>query len=83
MDDATVIGSFNTAKYLKYEDYNLDNWEKPDGTKRGIADLGAQEGDEPSYKKKKRKILAQNVNEKYSRGDKKCFFCGLWRVRAA
>ena len=43
MDDADVVGYFNTLKYLKYGEYNLDNWEKPDEGKRGLPDLSGKD----------------------------------------
>ncbi|MAZ57851.1 MAG: hypothetical protein CMP56_00315, partial [Flavobacteriales bacterium] len=60
MDDADVVGYFNTLKYLKYGEYNLDNWEKPDEGKRGLRDLSGKDGDEPSYRKKMRKIKIED-----------------------
>ena len=60
IDDADVVGYFNTLKYLKYGEYNLDNWEKPDEGKRGLPDLSGKDGDEPSYRKKMRKIKIED-----------------------
>ena len=60
VDEADVLGYFNTMKYSKYADYNLDNWEKPDVNKRGVSDLGAQYNDEPNYRKKQRKIRIED-----------------------
>ena len=60
IDDADVVGYFNTLKYLKYGEYNLDNWEKPDEGKRGLKDLSGKDGDEPSYRKKMRKIKIED-----------------------
>tara|TARA_B100002052_G_C15883123_1_gene600331 strand:- start:560 stop:2698 length:2139 start_codon:yes stop_codon:yes gene_type:complete len=60
MDEADVVGYFNTLKYLKYGEYNLDNWEKPDEGKRGLKDLSGKDGDEPSYRKKLRKIKIED-----------------------
>ncbi len=59
-DEADVVGYFNTLKYLNYPEYNLDNWDKPDETKRGLADLGARDDDEPSYKRKTRKVKIED-----------------------
>ena len=59
-EGSDALMTFNTAKYLQYADYKLDNWEKPDELKRGVRDLGAQEGDEPNFRKKKRKIRIED-----------------------
>ena len=59
-DEADVVGYFNTLKYSKYEEYNLDNWDKPDELKRGVRDVGAKDDDEPSYKKKVRKVRIED-----------------------
>jgi hypothetical protein len=64
LDEADVLGYFNTMKYSKYSDYNLDNWEKPDVNKRGVRDIGAQYNDEPNFRKKKRKISQIKVSHK-------------------
>ena len=59
-DEAEAVGYFNTLKYLKYEEYKLDNWDKPDELKKGLPDLGARDDDEPSYRKKLRKIKIED-----------------------
>ena len=59
-DEADVVGYFNTLKYLKYEEYTLDNWDKPDELKKGLPDLSAKDDDEPSYRKKLRKIKIED-----------------------
>ena len=59
-DEADIVGYFNTMKYLKYEEYNLDNWEKPDAEKKGLYDLGVREDDEPNWKKKRRKVQIED-----------------------
>ena len=59
-------GYFTTQKYLKYKEYDLDNWEK--GVKgflfrsdrRGVRDLSANQEDEPNIRKKLRKIKIED-----------------------
>ena len=60
-DEADVAGYFNTLKYLKYSEYNLDNWEKGvRGDQKGVPDLSAREDDDQGYKKKTRKIKIED-----------------------
>ena len=65
-DQADIVGFFNTQKYLKYGEYNLDNWEKPIAEKKGLVDLGVRDDDEPSGMsmrgkiKKMRKIMIED-----------------------
>ena len=59
-DEGDVVGYFNTMKYLKYPEYQLDNFDKPDELKKGIEDLGARDDDEPNWKTKKRKIRIED-----------------------
>ncbi len=60
-DDADVAGYFTTLKYLKYTEYNLDNWENGvQGDRRGLTDLSANENDEDGFRKKLRKIKIED-----------------------
>ena len=60
-DEADVAGYFTTLKYLKYSEYNLDNWEKGvQGERRGLPDLSAREDDDDGYRKKMRKIKIED-----------------------
>ena len=60
-DSSEPDGFFSTEKYLKYEEYNLENWETPDDVKKGMQDLGAPTNDgETNWRKKKRKIRIED-----------------------
>lgn len=60
-DEADVAGYFSTLKYLKYEEYDLDNWERGvQGERRGLPDLSAREDDDDGYRKKLRKIKIED-----------------------
>ena len=60
-DSSEPDGFFSTEKYLKYEEYNLENWETPDDVKKGLQDLGAPTNDgETNWRKKKRKIRIED-----------------------
>ena len=60
IDAADIVGYFNTSKYLKYSEYNLDNWDKPIETKKGLPDLSGRDDDEPNARKKTRKIRIED-----------------------
>ena len=51
---------FTTEKYLKYDEYDLQNWETPDDVKKGLQDLGAPTNGETNWRKAKRKIRIED-----------------------
>ncbi len=54
-------GYFTTQKYLKYKEYDLDNWEKGSkGLRRGVPDLSATQEDDPNARRKLRKIKIED-----------------------
>ena len=60
-------GYFSTQKYLKYKEYDLDNWEKGvngflffRSDRKGVKDYSATQEDEPNVRKKLRKIKIED-----------------------